>query len=106
MELVGKIAPQPILTASYPRNLLQHIAFRLVDPNAYAGLGMTPAEAAALYRVYASDCVTLAQRIANSESKLRLLDMGRAWLDLADQAERNAQMIVVYETPDQSKPEP
>jgi hypothetical protein len=67
----------------------------------YAGLGMSSAEIAALYREHAAACVSLAQTTLNPSSKLRLLDMGRAWLDLADQADKNGETVVVYETPPQ-----
>jgi hypothetical protein len=73
---------------------------QMFSPNAYAGLGMTPAEIAARYRAYAADCVTVAQNTGDTAGKLRLLDMGRAWLDLADQAEKNGDTVLVYETPE------
>jgi hypothetical protein len=47
---------------------------------------MSSVEIAALYREYAARCVSLAQAIFDPSSKLALLDMGRAWLNLADQA--------------------
>ena len=70
--------------------------------HAYAGLGMTPDEIATRYRGYAADCIMVAKQTSDDASKLRLLDMARAWADLADQAEKNGAAIpIVYETPAQ-----
>jgi hypothetical protein len=51
------------------------------------------------YRAHAATCVQLAQKTIDSEIKIALLDMARAWLNLADQAEKNSQTTLVYETP-------
>jgi hypothetical protein len=67
--------------------------------NAYAGLGMTPAELAARYRKYAAKCLLLAQRQEDAGEKLALLDMAQSWMALAEQAEKNEALFVVYETP-------
>jgi hypothetical protein len=62
-----------------------------------AGTGMTSTETASRYRAYAARCISLAQATFDPAGKLGLLDMGRAWLDLADQAEKNGEIVVVYE---------
>ena len=53
-----------------------------------------------MYRIHAGACIKLAQKTEDSESKLLLLDMARAWLNLADQGERYGQTTLVYETPE------
>jgi hypothetical protein len=55
------------------------------------------------YRQYASDCVRLAGQINGPTSKAVLLDMARAWVRLSEQAEKNSQLDLVYESP--SRPE-
>lgn len=70
--------------------------------SAYAGLGMTATEIAARYRGYAADCVKVASELTVSASKLRLLDVASAWIALAEQAERNASLSLIYETPEPS----
>ena len=71
----------------------------MLSLSAYAGLGMSPEELAARYREHAAKCVTMAQRFADAAEKLELLDMAQAWLALAEQAAKNPQFFVVYETP-------
>jgi hypothetical protein len=46
---------------------------------------------------FADDCVLLAGQTTDPMSKLRLLDMAAAYLQLADQAEQNGQTDRVYE---------
>jgi hypothetical protein len=55
---------------------------------------------AAAYRVHAAQCILLAQRTEDSDSKIALLDMAHAWLALADQNDKNSQVTLVYETPE------
>jgi hypothetical protein len=50
-------------------------------------------EDAAIYRLYAANCVEIAQKILDSDRKLFLLKMGQAWLQLADHAENNGRVI-------------
>ena len=52
-----------------------------------------------LYRERASQCISVAQRTAETRSKLVLLEMARAWLLLAEQGAKNGQTTLVYETP-------
>ena len=53
-----------------------------------------------VYRVHAAQCVLLAQKTDDSESKLALLDMARSWQALANQNDKNSQTSLVYETPE------
>jgi hypothetical protein len=76
----------------------------MVRTSAYAGLGMTPAELAARYRDYAGKCLLVAQKQENANEKLALIDMAQAWIALAEQAERNETLFLVYETPTKDAP--
>jgi hypothetical protein len=60
-------------------------------------MGMT--EVVARYRLYAANCVELAQRLPEAEGKLVLLDMAQSWLVLAEQAAKNNEIVLIYETP-------
>jgi hypothetical protein len=42
----------------------------------------------------------LAQKAGDAEGKMLLFDMARAWLALAEQAEKNSETTLVYETPE------
>jgi hypothetical protein len=46
-------------------------------------------EAVACYRLYAANCIELAEHIPESDRRVFLLNMARDWLKMADQAERN-----------------
>jgi hypothetical protein len=46
-------------------------------------------EAVACYRLYAANCVELAELIPDLDRRVFLLNMARDWLKLADQAERH-----------------
>ncbi len=59
-------------------------------------MAINPAE---MYRGHAAHCVLLAYKRENPESKRVQLDMARIALDLAEQAEKNSQTSLVYETP-------
>lgn len=48
-------------------------------------------EAIACYRLYAANCVELAERLADLDRRVFLLAMARDWLKLADQAEKEGQ---------------
>ena len=73
---------------------------QMLSLNAYAGMRMTPAELAAQYREYAARCFHLAQRQETAGEKLALIDIAHAWSSLAEQAERNEALVVVYQTPE------
>jgi hypothetical protein len=47
-------------------------------------------EAVACYRLYAANCIELAEHVGDPDRRVFLLDMARHWLKLADQAERNS----------------
>ncbi|HWY74036.1 MAG TPA: hypothetical protein VN281_00380 [Verrucomicrobiae bacterium] len=53
-----------------------------------------------VYRVHAAQCVLLARKTDDPESKLALLDMARSWQALANQNDKNSQTSLVYETPE------
>jgi hypothetical protein len=76
------------------------VAFPTMLPlSAYAGLGMSPKEIAARYREHAASCIKVAAGLSEISNKLMLLDMAHAWIALAEQAEKNEALAVVYETP-------
>jgi hypothetical protein len=56
-------------------------------------------ELVARYRLHAAHCVELAQRISDAEGRLALLAMAKSWLALAEQAVKNSETVLVYETP-------
>ena len=60
---------------------------------------MSANEFAASYRLHAAHCVDLASRISDAEGRLTLLAMAQSWLALAEQAEKNGETVLVYETP-------
>jgi hypothetical protein len=51
------------------------------------------------YRQYASECVRLAAEVEAAGSKALLLDMAQSWVRLADLAEKNNRLDLVYEPP-------
>jgi hypothetical protein len=55
--------------------------------------------AAQQYRRYALECLALATRTAAPLSNVALLDMARFWARLAELAEKNSRLDLVYETP-------
>jgi hypothetical protein len=56
-------------------------------------------ELVARYRLHAAHCVELAQRIPEAEGRLAVLAMAKSWLALAEQAVKNSEIVLVYETP-------
>jgi hypothetical protein len=56
------------------------------------------------YRRYALECLALATRADAALSNVALLDMARFWARLADQAEKNSRLDLVYETPPRPTP--
>ena len=63
---------------------------------------MAIGELSAAYRLHAAHCTEIAARTADRENRLTLLSMARAWLLLAEQAEKNNETIVC-ETPGPTK---
>jgi hypothetical protein len=51
------------------------------------------------YRRNAASCMRLADQTNDPAARAFLLDMARAWHNLANQAERNSRTDLVYETP-------
>jgi hypothetical protein len=51
------------------------------------------------YRQRAAECLRLANEASNPTHRASLLEMAQAWLLLHDQAERNRQTDITYETP-------
>jgi len=51
------------------------------------------------YRRNAAHCLLVAERTTELEARVTLLDMAQNWRRLAEQAERNSQNDIVYETP-------
>jgi hypothetical protein len=62
---------------------------------------MSRSRASELYRSYACRCVEISYKAPDSENKLALLNMAQAWLALAEQADKNSKIELVYETPEQ-----
>jgi hypothetical protein len=50
---------------------------------------MSPAEAAASYRLYAAYCAEIAQTVTDSARKVALLDMAQAWARLAEHIDKD-----------------
>jgi hypothetical protein len=68
-------------------------------PKDAPGIKMAVSEAVAAYRLHSAQCAEIAQRSKEPEIKLALLTMAQAWLMLADQAMKNSETVLVYETP-------
>ena len=49
------------------------------------------AEDVACYRLYAANCVEMAEQIADTERRVFLLRMAQAWTKLADQVAKSAE---------------
>src|SRR5436190_11666965 len=60
---------------------------------------MAVSELVAAYRLHSAHCTEIAHRSRDPEIKLALLSMAQFWLKLADQAVRNSETVLVYETP-------
>ena len=60
---------------------------------------MAVSELVAAYRLHSAHCTEIAHRSRDPEIKLALLSMAQSWLKLADQAVRNSETVLVYETP-------
>ena len=51
------------------------------------------------YRRAALDCLQLAEASSDPKSRLVLVQIAQMWADLADQAVKDTQNDIVYETP-------
>jgi hypothetical protein len=56
------------------------------------------------YRRNAASCLQLVDKTDDPAERAYLLDMARAWHNLAEQVERNNAMDLVYETPPRPPP--
>jgi hypothetical protein len=56
------------------------------------------------YRRHAALCLKLANEATDERSKSVLIDMASAWMRLAEQAEKNSALDIVYETPTKKPP--
>jgi hypothetical protein len=54
------------------------------------------------YRHNAAKCLELADKTSDVTLRLGLIDMAHVWLRLAEQAEKNSHLDLVYETPPSS----
>jgi hypothetical protein len=54
----------------------------------------------AQYQQHAAQCVEIASGLSDPDIQLTLLDMAFSWLTLAEQAERNPALDLIYETPE------
>jgi hypothetical protein len=60
---------------------------------------MAASEFVAAYRLHSAQCTEIAQRSRDPEIKLALLTLAQSWLALAEQAIKNSETVLVYETP-------
>ena len=60
---------------------------------------MAMAELVEHYRQHAAQCIEISKQLPNTSGRLALLDMAQSWLALAEQAAKNAETVLVYETP-------
>jgi hypothetical protein len=60
---------------------------------------MSGNDLAATYRLHAAHCLDLAHGASDGENRLLFLAMARAWLKLAEQAIKNSDTVLAYETP-------
>jgi len=51
------------------------------------------------YRRYAAECLRAARDLAEPSTRGAMIDMARAWLRLAEQADSNSRADIVYEPP-------
>jgi hypothetical protein len=58
-----------------------------------------------LYRSYAAECLRLAMMATHHEARSAMSRMAIAWIDLAEQAERNQRNDMVYEAPGRERRE-
>jgi len=65
---------------------------------------MSANESASRYRLHAAHCVERAEQISDAEGRLALLTMAKSWLALAEQAVKNSETVLVYETPIPKQP--
>jgi hypothetical protein len=64
----------------------------------HGGTAMAESAEAAYYRMYSARCFEIARQVLDPKSKATLLYMAQSWLALAEQAYKNRQTTLVYET--------
>jgi len=57
------------------------------------------------YLRQAAECMRVAQETDDTGMKSRMVGMAQAWLRLVEQAQKNSQADLVYETPKPSRPD-
>ena len=58
------------------------------------------------YRQNAAKCLEMADKTSDVVIRLGLIDMAHVWFRLAEQAEKNSHLDLVYETPRSVRPPP
>jgi hypothetical protein len=71
----------------------------LASKDAWGIVKMAASEFVAAYRLHSAQCTEIAQRSQDPEIKLALLTLAQSWLALAEQAIKNSETVLVYETP-------
>ena len=60
---------------------------------------MSTTDSIELYRIYAAQCVELARKAPDPETRLALLNMAQAWLVLAEHANKNMHAPTLIDEP-------
>jgi hypothetical protein len=60
---------------------------------------------ASRYRARAAECLEAAEQATDERKRVVLVAMAQSWIRLAEQAVRNSQTDVVYETPPSRPPD-
>jgi hypothetical protein len=51
------------------------------------------------YRRHVVECLRIAEGVGDAQHRAVLIAMAQSWLLLAEQAEKNSETVLVYETP-------
>jgi hypothetical protein len=81
----GKNLPFPQSARLEQNTPLPHCEYVKVHMGTW---GMSSAEVAASYRLYAAYCAEIAQTVTDSARKVALLDMAQAWARLAEHVDK------------------
>ena len=60
---------------------------------------MAPPAQKEAYQRHAAECLRLAEHAIDAVRRAELIEMAQGWLHLAEQAEKNSKLDVVYEPP-------
>lgn len=52
-----------------------------------------------VYRCHAAECLRIAEGVGDAHYRAALIAMAQSWLLFAEQAEKNNETVLVYETP-------